>query len=218
MSRKKAIIFANGSLPQPSLVRKAIRKGDFIIAADGGMHHLLNLDVRPDLVIGDLDSLETRTIRLIKKQQIEIIQHPVDKDETDLELAINEAVKRKHREVLVIAATGGRLDQILANILLLVKVSDPMKIQFSNGNEEVFVIHRHAVLRGQSGETVSLIPVNGTAGGITTSGLKYLLKNEDLEPGSTRGISNEMLGTLAQVRLRKGKLLCIHLRNSGEKK
>ncbi len=215
MTEKRAIVFANGDLLDPFRLKAMIGKDDLLVAADGGYHNLHKLSLKPDLVIGDLDSLEARAITTLKKQNIAFIQHPVEKDQTDLELALIEVLKRDYRDVLIACATGSRLDQTLANIELLIKYSKDQQIRMTNGTEEVFVISHKAIIVGEPGDTVSLIPIDGIVSGITTNSLKYPLKNERLSPGSTRGISNEMLKNQATIRISSGRLLCIHLHKIG---
>ncbi|MBA4379688.1 MAG: thiamine diphosphokinase, partial [Anaerolinea sp.] len=110
---KRAIIFANGHLPDLEPARRLIRPGDTLIAADGGTRYILALGLLPSVVIGDLDSLTTDDKQRLEESGIQIRQYPRDKDDTDLALALHYAVEAGHREILVVAALGGRLDQSL---------------------------------------------------------------------------------------------------------
>lgn len=213
MPANRAVIFANGSLPSISRVRALLREDDFLIAADGGARHILRLDLTPALVVGDLDSINRPDLSATQESGGEVKQYPVDKDETDLELAVREAVARGYRQILVIAALGGRLDHTLANLYLM---RDPVlsgcEIRLDDGRVEVFWIRMKARVNGKKGDLVSLLPLLGAAEGIVTYGLKYPLRGETLLPEKTRGISNEMLGESAEVALSKGSLLLIHTR------
>ncbi|HKJ37197.1 MAG TPA: thiamine diphosphokinase, partial [Anaerolineales bacterium] len=116
---QRIIIFANGDLPDIKKIPTILQDGDHIICADGGTRHALALDLKPDLVIGDMDSTGEVDLKKLQTDGVSIELFPQDKNETDLELAIQHALKLKAKEVVIIAALGGRLDQTLANISLL---------------------------------------------------------------------------------------------------
>lgn len=208
---RKIILFANGELPAPEKIRLMVNKEDFLVAVDGGLGHLTHLGLQPDLIIGDLDSADNHEIRQMRKKGVEIRKFPVEKDETDLEIALLEAIKMKPETIWVVAALGNRLDQTLGNIFLL---SHPElageNIRMVDGYREVFLIRKSADVTGEEGQRLSLLPLNGLATGITTAGLKYSLKDETLYPYKTRGISNSMTGENARISLKSGLLLCIH--------
>jgi thiamine pyrophosphokinase len=207
----RAIIFANGHLPDLEAARCLIRPDDFLIAADGGMRHALALGLLPSIVIGDLDSLTPDNRRRLEGSGVEIRQYPPDKNETDLELALRTALEAGYRSILVLAALGGRLDQTLGNLSLL---TDPslaeVDVRLDDGIEEAFFVRKQADVQGCPGDTVSLIPWGGLAEGVTTEGLRWPLRGETLYPEKTRGVSNEMLAEIATISLKSGLLLVIH--------
>lgn len=206
----RIIIFANGELPIIEKARALIKADDYIICADGGTRHALALGLKPNLIVGDLDSVTDVELR---KADAKVMQYPRDKNETDLELALNHALERKPTSLLIIAALGNRLDQTLGNISLL---SDPriatLDIRLDDGIEEVFFCRNQSKVRGRSGDIVSLIPWNGAVKGINTNGLRWPLNNETLYPDKTRGVSNEMLDAFAEINIESGLLLITHLR------
>ncbi len=208
---ERAIIFANGRLPDLEPARRLIRPDDFLIAADGGTRHALALGLLPSIVIGDLDSLTPDDRRRLEGSGVEIRQYPRDKSETDLELALGTALEAGYRSILVLAALGGRLDQTLANLALL---TDPslaeVDVRLDDGIEEAFFVRKQADVQGCPGDTVSLLPWGSPAGGVTTEGLRWPLRGETLYPDKTRGVSNEMLAEIATISLKSGLLLVIH--------
>jgi thiamine pyrophosphokinase len=213
---KRIIIFANGDLPDLEKARALLRNDDFIIAADGGTRHALALGLTPKIIIGDMDSLPANFE--ISKFDDDVILYPQDKNETDLELAIQHALTLNPEQIIILAALGGRLDQTLGNIAL---ISDQFIIHHSreafiisidNGIEEVFFCHDKCEINGKPGDLVSLIPWQGEVTGIITTNLKWLLQDETLYPQKTRGISNEMLGDTATVQIKSGLLLIVHRR------
>lgn len=209
MFQKRIIIFANGELPNKEKARTLLREDDFIIAADGGTRHALELGRTPNIIIGDLDSLpvnlEPSTLN------IELMQFPADKNETDLELAIQHALTLNPQEIIIIGALGGRLDQTLGNIALISNLQPATcNLKLNDGLEEVFFCDNQAEVNGAVGDIVSLIPWQGEVTGILTQGLKWALQNETLYPHKTRGISNEMTGETATIKIKSGLLLVVH--------
>jgi thiamine pyrophosphokinase len=214
MFESRAVIFANGSLPDLEAARRLLLPGDVLLAADGGSAHLLALGLTPSVLVGDLDSLTTADRRRLKTAGVRLLQHSRDKDATDLELALRYAVDAGHRSILIVAALGGRLDQTLGNLSLL---ADPalegVDVRLDDGVEEVFFARDRAEVRGSPGELVSLLPWGAPVAGVTTQGLRWPLRGEKLEAHKTRGVSNEMLDQTATLSLASGLLLVIHRRN-----
>lgn len=213
MSNTRAVIFANGELADGAAVQRWLRPDDFLIAANGGLRHIKALGLKPHLLIGDLDSLSPDEVAALQNSGVQMERHPAEKDETDLELALQHAVRQGFQSIRIVAALGGRLDQTLANLALLEMPGlEKVDIRLDDGREEIFIIRDQAVVEGQPGDTVSLLAMNECTKGIVTSGLKYALNHETLCPNRTRGISNEMTGDRAEIRLLTGRLLCMHTR------
>lgn len=209
---KRIIILANGELPVMQKAGALLHDDDFIIAADGGTRHAIALGRVPNIIIGDLDSA-IFDLRPLTEKGTQVIQFPRDKNETDLELAIQHALTLNPAQILILAALGGRMDQTLANIAL---ISNPQvttcTLKLDDGIEEVFICHDEVDINGASGDTVSLIPWQGEVTGIVTTGLKWPIQNEVLSPYKTRGISNEMADHKATIHVKSGQLLIIHRR------
>ncbi len=214
----RAILFANGILNKPDAVRLMLQPGDVIIAADGGANYCHELGLQPAIVIGDFDSIRPELLRELEKSGSEIIPFPTHKDYTDLELALRLAQERGMDEAIVFGGAGSRLDQTLAN-LLLPALPDlrHLRVRLVDGEQEVFLLREKGEIEvlGQPGDTVSLVPLAGDAEGISTQGLEYPLDGERLTFGSTRGISNVLLGERGRVRLEKGLLLCLVIHAAG---
>lgn len=228
---KRIIIFANGELPDINKARSLLQKEDHIICADGGTRHVLALGIKPNLIIGDMDSAEKGVLRKFKDEGVEIELYPQDKNETDLELAISHAIELNPKQIIIIAALGGRLDQTLANISLLSDLrlstlrhgsqrpdvlsgGQAFDVRLDDGVEEIFLCRDQVEVHGRIGDIVSLIPWQGTAFEVQTINLKWVLHKETLYPDKTRGISNEMTDNIASVSIASGLLLIVHRRQS----
>jgi len=217
----RIVIFANGEIPNPEAARALLREGDYLLAADGGANHLFRMDILPNMVIGDLDSIDEDVLSELTASDVEIVQYPENKDETDLELAIRTSIEIGATSILIVGALGGRLDQTLASLTL---ISDPMlahyQIRLDDGEQAAFFCREPAMqgerveILGRSGDTVSLIPWGGMVEGVATKGLKWTLFGEPLYPGNTRGISNLMVDDAASIEISSGLLLVVHLRQS----
>ncbi len=213
----RIVIFANGELPDLEKARALIQPDDLIVCADGGSHHALALGLKPDAIIGDLDSIREEDRAAIQAAEVQLRPHPRDKNETDLELALEYALEQKPRAVVIIGALGGRLDQALGNIAML---SSPdlahQNIRLDDGLEEAWFCRDRSEIEGRAGEVVSLIPWGAAVEGVSTEGLKWALRSETLYSEKTRGISNEMSQPVAEVSIRSGLLLIIHRRQTQE--
>jgi thiamine pyrophosphokinase len=211
----RAVIFANGWLNQPV----HLLPDDYIISADGGTHHCLALGVIPRAVIGDLDSISEAELTMLKASGVSIVEYPTRKDFTDLELALQYAQELPADQIVILAALGARWDQTLANVLLpAAQTGAPISIV--DGTQEIHYLRGAGMLQlyGQPGDTVSLIPLGGTAQGVATQQLEYPLHGETLHFGSTRGVSNVMMTHQASVTLQDGLLVCvvIHQQNADD--
>lgn len=205
-----AVVFANGDLNPPKDLPARLATAGLIVAADGGAQHCRALGLRPDIVIGDLDSLDAKERAELQAKGVRVISYLADKDQTDLELALLHAKEAGAQEILVLAGLGRRWDHTFANLLLAAHTQfSSQRILFLDGEQRLFVIRGCARLEARIGEHVSLLPLGGDAQGVSTRGLQYPLNRETLTFGSSRGISNVVLTEGAEVDLEVGCLLCV---------
>ena len=192
-----------------------------VIAADGGARKAELLGLRPDVVVGDLDSLSPESLAELRRAGVEIIGHPVAMDASDTELAVLEAARRGATEIFIIAALGGlRFDHALANVLLLwLPELAGMDVRLVDGTTSIRVLGSGGdatlVIEGSAGDIVSLLPLSPEVAGVKTSGLAYALDDETLLQGPARGLSNVLQGTRAEVSARAGRLAVVHTRVAG---
>jgi thiamine pyrophosphokinase len=210
------LIVANGAIdPEVNLAIRA-KQADFLIAVDGGADYCVAVGIIPDIVIGDLDSISLDVLNRLKQAEIKILSYPVEKDFTDLELALKYAVNQPEAEILILGGLGTRWDMSLANLMLLgADFLENRVIRMIGGNQEAVLVRseQQITIYGGIGNVVSLIPLCSDAKGVTTQGLRYPLDNETLFFAATRGISNQLRSKKATVYLRSGLLLCIHFLN-----
>jgi thiamine pyrophosphokinase len=209
----RAVIFANGEFRDDWGAQGFFRAGDLVIGADGGTRNALSIGVTPDVVIGDLDSLSSDELAAVRQTGSRVVRFSPRKDETDLELALLHAAAQGPSEIIVLAAIGGRLDQTIANLMLLALPElRHLDVQIVDGRQRALIIPCGTAGRtvsGRPGDTVSLIPLGGDVCGVMTRGLEWALKDETLVFSRARGVSNVLAGCSACIHVREGVLLCI---------
>ncbi len=207
----KAFVFANGEPDFPNSLSELIDKSDAIICADGGTLHAASLNLLPTIIIGDMDSIPEPLLKTYEQQGTDIRKYPRDKDASDLELSLQAAAGAD--EIICLCALGKRQDHSLANILLFAKyATDKNKIVLLGRSWRAqFVTASHpANFSGESGDTLSLIPISNTVTGVTINGAKWPLQDATLHWGSSRTISNVFLNNKISINLNGGMLLAFH--------
>lgn len=218
-----ALVVADGRTPTRGELDAAWPGWDadveLVVAADGGARAAEALGFRIGVLVGDGDSLGSADLERFAGSGVEVERSPVDKDETDTELALLAALRRGADRLTILGALGGRrLDHELANLWLLAHPAlgrVPAAILDAAARVRLLQAPDAAGrparldLAGPVGALVSLLPFGGDAVGITTEGLRYPLRDEPLRLGPARGISNVRLAPTASVTLRSGRLLVI---------
>lgn len=205
------LIFANGDISTTDWIWPYVEKSTALIAADGGARHLLNMGLTPDVIVGDVDSLSTINYEQLVAEGTKPILGHVEKNETDLEMALNYSVQTYDVEIFVFGWSGGRLDQTISNMLMLAHpVLNGSRITLADAHQKVWFVDDATVVEGSVGDTLSLIPVGGDAHVRMSEGLKWPLINDRLLFGYSRGVSNTMTSARATLEGVGGKILCIH--------
>ncbi len=222
-SVKRAVVFSGGPHPLgrgPSELSDAAAGAAFVVAADSGLHLALACGRLPDLVIGDMDSVDPQLLDQAVQGGAEIRSFPADKDATDLELALEAVMACDAHEIndlTVIGSGSGRVDHLFGGLLLL--AAD----RFANLRIDAWFEHTYvAIVRdswaisAEPGQLLSVMALNGTAYGVVSTGLRWKFDGEDLEPGSTRGVSNEVIEAVANIAVASGVVALILNQESAE--
>lgn len=183
-----------------------------VIAADGGFNRALAAGLSVDLVVGDLDSVDLADLAAAELLGTMVERHPTDKDATDLELALDAAIRRDATSVTVLGGIGDRFDHLVGELGLLASPRwNSIRVHARYGPAAITVLHGPGSLTidGQPGSLVSLVPTHGTAIGVTTEGLRYPLDHETLPAGTTRGVSNVFIHSHPDVSVQSGCLLIV---------
>ncbi len=198
-------VIASGAAVQPV----ADTAADVVICADGGLAVALTARRPVDLVVGDFDSARPDDVAAAVAAGADLETHPAGKDESDLELALAAAVERGATALTVHLAEGGRLDHQLANLAVVSSRRwSGVALQAWVGVDRVWAVWDRVELPLAVGRGVAIQAMGGSAQ-VTTTGLKYPLDQEFLDPGQARGIANVVVSTPASVRVDDGVVLVI---------
>ncbi len=196
---------------------RAPHEYSLLVAADGGANYLYRIGLRPDVIIGDLDSIQGEVLDYYVRAGVVVNRYPSDKDKTDSCLALEYAVSRGVDEVVIWGAIGNRIDHTLANLHLLsmsLKVGVPFVID--THELSIFLVSVGVELTVTVGATLSLLPFTEEVSGITGRGLKYRLQDSAMELGFPYGVSNVAVASVVEIEVKKGVLLVVVFKG-GEK-
>ena len=212
---RRAILYVNGEKTIGFFVKTS--PSDWLVAVDGGLRHIVARKRLPDLLIGDLDSVDPRELAACEAANVEIMRFPPVKDKTDLELALDITLERGFTQVVIAYAQGSRVDHALANLTVLARPDlQDVDIKLDDGRTAVVLIKGpdQRAIATKPDDLVSLIPWGVPAKGVTTRNLHFPLLDETLLPWQSRGVSNVATAKQAIISLTDGALLIIHTRPS----
>jgi thiamine pyrophosphokinase len=195
-------LIANGEIQSYPAIKTLLAPYHKFVAVDGGLLHCHEMHIKPDLIIGDLDSVPNDLLKFYP--DVPTIQFPCEKDESDLELAIDEMIKQSYTKMALFGAVGKRTDHLLYTLYLLTRY--PGILTIYSESEVIFRLNKSNHIKAAPGQTVSLIPLN-TVHDVTTKGLKWELSHTTLDKHLI-SLSNVCLGESFSVDVGSGDLLC----------
>ena len=199
----KSIIIASGNSIKKEIFNELYMENDFIICADGGLNYIDSLHIMPDLIVGDFDSVDKNL--LLKYQNVKTRKFLPEKDFTDTELAIEEAINYGYKDIVIFGATGTRLDHTMANIMLIERyIKSDINIKIVDDNNYIQILNKNITLNKKEGYYLSIVPITDYIEGLTLKGLKFPLNNVKVNRGSTLCISNEVIDTRAEIQITNG--------------
>lgn len=206
----KAIIVSGGNSPSKEILLKYIEEGDYIIGADKGCNALYEYKIKPDLVIGDFDSAKKEIIDNFKKMQCEVVTLNPEKDYADTYLAYEKAKEKGFSKVLFFGVTGTRIDHFLGNVGILLKaLEDNIEAEIIDEHNRAFLANKEVTLKGEYGETVSLIPLSEKVENVTIVGAKYTLDKYTMTLLEPRALCNEFLNEDINISFDSGIMMII---------
>lgn len=206
----KILIIGGGKFVERELALELIENADIVIAADGAGEYLYKLNILPDILIGDFDTLDENILDYFRKENINIYEFSPVKDKSDLELAIDLAIKYDAEEINIIGALGSRMDHSLSNVMLLFYILEKgINVKIIDDKNEIIPIRDEVTIKKGKYEYVSLLPILGDLEGVELIGFEYEVSNLKLKPTSTHGISNKFRKDKAKIKIKSGKGLVI---------
>ncbi|MDF2473720.1 MAG: thiamine pyrophosphokinae [Anaerocolumna sp.] len=215
--KNKHVLIITGGYFSTAFAREYVKEQNFdtVIAVDRGLAYALELGLYPNYILGDFDSVPGEVLlqyhnSLDKDNLVEFIKLKPEKDETDTQIAIELAIKLEAEEIVLLGATGKRIDHLLANIhLLSLTLNYNMKAYIVDEYNKLYLINKNTSLRKEElyGTYVSLVPFTDVVGGVTLEGFKYPLHKKDLYMGVSLGISNEVMADKADIIFESGILI-----------
>lgn len=212
MQKGKCIVIGAGDLTVWEVER---REEDFVIAADGGLAYCAILQLEPDLIVGDFDSVseeEYLAVERLKEMVPErIVQLPMEKDDTDMLAALRQGIALGYTDFRIYGGTGGRLEHTLANIQCLLYLKNCGATGYlMDGLSMILVLQNEAVhFRKEMEGTLSLFSLGRAAKGVSIRGMKYPLENYTMTNDFPIGVSNEFVGEEASIQVEDGELVCV---------
>ncbi|EKN64106.1 thiamine pyrophosphokinase [Neobacillus bataviensis LMG 21833] len=184
------------------------------VGVDRGVFHLLKRNIKPEIAFGDFDSVSTEELLFIEGQVAEMKRYNPEKNETDMELALNWALEQKPSMIRLFGATGGRLDHLLANVHLLLvplKGKNSTNVYLIDRNNIVFLKEpgSYTIEKIKTKKYISFVPLTLDVSGITLKGFKFPLENQHISLGSTLCISNELISDYGTFSFSEGILIVI---------
>ncbi|MGE5422847.1 MAG: thiamine diphosphokinase [Ignavibacteriales bacterium] len=210
------LILANGTYGDLDWYRERLSY-DRIICVDGGGEWAVKLGLVPDWIVGDMDSIDSDALTGLQEAGAKTFLFEVDKDETDTQLAILLAAQKGAASITVWGGTGTRLDHTISNLFSAATlVNRGISVRFESPGEDIDIIQDTFMVKGNAGETVSLLVIGEKATGVTLQGFKYPLINAELKADWQWAVSNVIAEPNPIIRLAAGVLAVIHYRSLPE--
>lgn len=205
-----ALIIAGGPDPGTGLIRKMAMNAEKIYCADRGAQWAYHAGIKPDIAIGDMDSINSETLEQIRRDEIHMMKYPSEKDQTDTEIAVEVAISDGAKSIVLLGGLGGRMDHTLANISVMKACyKRGIRITMMNADTAMFLAERTVTFRAMKGSYVSLFPQSEGVRVINSEGLYYPLNNLVLPVESTLCVSNKMTSDHVILDIRNGAVLIV---------
>lgn len=206
----KAVIVSGGTPPSYGLIKQELRDSSCLICADSGANCLYKYNIYPDVIVGDLDSIHENALKYFECKNTNILKYPREKDCTDTEIALDKAIELGANEIVLLGNTGSRIDHLLGNLGMLLKcLKLDINAIIKDEHNSISISNKPIKIKGNIGDTFSLISYYENVENLSIMGAKYPLNNHYLEIGSALGISNEFLEEEVDITFTKGVLIVI---------
>lgn len=204
---KTVVIVCNGDNYRESKIINACKDADYIISVDGGLGILDRLSIIPDLIIGDMDSVDKDLLKKYDKVELDI--YPADKDFTDSELAIKKAITLNPVKIIIFSAIGNYIDHSFANLFnLLRNYSNAIDMRIVTDNSEIFPLLNEKIINNANGRRFSFFPF-GDVKGLDLQGFMYTFNGESNLSRLEYSVSNVIIADSASIKIDEGMIICV---------
>lgn len=209
----KTVIMVNGAYGPLEAYRDIAAAADALLAVDGGANAAHKLQLRPDLLLGDMDSIAPGVYQDYIAQGVEVLAYPAEKDFTDTVLALQQAESWGSSEIILLGSLGKRSDHAWANLCISIPLAQKgIKIVHWHPDYSVYVVDSELVLHGTVGDTVSVFALTPVVEKVTLTGFYYTLQQAQMRLDIPSGVSNRLVADTARIQLDTGVLAVFHYR------
>lgn len=207
----KGLLIANGNnILDSKILEELVDNTEYIVAVDGGIKYLIDINKIPNVLIGDLDSINKKDLEFLNRKNIKKIQYPEMQDNTDTELAVDFMIEKGINDITLIGVTGSRIDHTISNILLLKRLKDKnIKGKIIDNNNTIYYVDDIIKIRKLDNMNISIIPLSPTGIVVNLEGFLYSVTEEKIEFGSTLAISNKLIDEYGVIEIKRGESLVI---------
>ncbi len=208
----RAIIVSGGSAPSKSLFKKHIKNDDIIIGVDSGCNTLYKLNIIPNLILGDFDSIKKEVLEYFLEKGVNIEKYNSEKDYTDTDLGYRKAKEIFNvNEILMFGAIGSRLDHTLGNIGILFRaLKDKIKMEIIDEHNRMYIVNKNSIIKKEEGSVISFHALSNVVKNFTIRGGKYDLTSYDITLLEPRAICNEFLESDINITFDSGIILVMY--------
>lgn len=207
----KGLLIANGNnILDSKILEELVDNTEYIVAVDGGIKYLIDINKIPNVLIGDLDSINKKDLEFLNRKNIRKIQYPEMQDSTDTELAVDFMIGKGIKDITLIGVTGSRIDHTISNILLLKRLKDKnIKGKIIDNNNTIYYVDDIIKIRKLDNMNISIIPLSLTGIVVDLEGFLYSVTEEKIEFGSTLAVSNKLIDEYGVIEIKRGESLVI---------
>ncbi|MDY0234427.1 MAG: thiamine diphosphokinase [Gudongella sp.] len=208
------LIVAGGSALNSKELKKQCNYSDIVVAADRGIESLLKADCRVDYLIGDFDSIKQEVLLEVEKTKIEIIKHPIAKDKTDTELAVDLLLDLGCKSIILVGVTGTRLDHTMANISILRNLYFKGIIsKIIDDNNIIEYLGKKVNIYKAKSRYISILPISLEGVVVSLEGFFFPITKKNISYGSSLGVSNYLVKDKGEIVKHSGEALVFQSRD-----
>lgn len=210
----RSIIVSGGKAPSKELLKEYIKDDDYIVGVDKGCNILKEIEVTPNIILGDFDSIDKEVLNYYKDKNVKIEKFNAEKDYTDTDLGYIKALEVNPSEIILFGATGSRIDHMLGNIGILLKgLRENIKVTIVDDNNKMYAVNKSSLVKKEEGRVISFHALSDVVKNLTIKNGKYPLNNYNMTLLEPRAICNEFLDDDVYIEFDSGIILILYTKD-----